>query len=147
MKFSTKGRYGLRAIVDVAVAGEEAPVSIQAIAKRQDLSEKYLEQLLGMLKKAGLVKSIRGNQGGYQIEGDTAEISVGDILRALEGELLPVDCAGFEEEGACKSAKSCVTKYVWKKINESLEETVNHMTLKELAEQTKSMQAGTWEEE
>lgn len=147
MKFSTKGRYGLRAMVDVAVAGEEAPVSIQAIAKRQDLSEKYLEQLLGMLKKAGLVKSIRGTQGGYQIEGDTAKISVGDILRALEGELLPVDCAGFEEEGACRTAKSCVTKYVWKKINESLEETVNHITLKELVEQTKSMQAGTWEEE
>ncbi|MCI9068101.1 MAG: Rrf2 family transcriptional regulator [Lachnospiraceae bacterium] len=147
MKFSTKGRYGLRAMVDVAVAGEEAPVSIQAIAKRQDLSEKYLEQLLGMLKKAGLVKSIRGNQGGYQIEGDTAKISVGDILRALEGELLPVDCAGFEEDGACKAAKSCVTKYVWKRINESLEETVNRITLRELVEQTKSMQAGTWEEE
>ena len=147
MKFSTKGRYGLRAMVDVAVAGEEAPVPIQAIAKRQDLSEKYLEQLLGMLKKAGLVKSIRGNQGGYQIEGDTAKISVGDILRALEGELLPVDCAGFGEEGACKTAKSCVTKYVWKRINESLEETVDRITLRELVEQTKSMQAGTWKEE
>lgn len=147
MKFSTKGRYGLRAMVDVAVAGEEAPVPIQAIAKRQDLSEKYLEQLLGMLKKAGLVKSVRGNQGGYQIEGDTAAISVGDILRALEGELLPVECVGFEEESSCRAAKSCVTKYVWRRINESLEETVNHITLKELVEQTKSMQAGTWKEE
>ncbi len=147
MKLSTKGRYGLRAMVDVAVAGEKAPVSIQAIAKRQDLSEKYLEQLLGMLKKAGLVKSIRGNQGGYQIEGDMAKISVGDILRTLEGELLPVECAGFEEESSCKAAKSCATKYVWKKINESLEYTVNHITLKELVDQTKSMQAGTWKEE
>lgn len=147
MKFSTKGRYGLRAMVDVAVVGEEAPVPIQAIAKRQDLSEKYLEQLLGMLKKAGLVKSVRGNQGGYQIEGDTAAISVGDILRALEGELLPVECVGFEEESSCRAAKSCVTKYVWRRINESLEETVNHITLKELVEQTKSMQAGTWKEE
>lgn len=147
MKFSTKGRYGLRAMVDVAVAGETAPVPIQAIAKRQDLSEKYLEQLLGMLKKAGLVKSIRGNQGGYQIEGDPAGISVGDILRALEGELLPVECAGFEEESTCKAAKSCVTKYVWKRINESLEETVNHISLKELVEQTKSMQAETREAE
>lgn len=147
MKFSTKGRYGLRAMVDVAVSGEKTPVPIQAIAKRQDLSEKYLEQLLGMLKKAGLVKSVRGNQGGYQIEGDLAEISVGDILRALEGELLPVDCAGFEEESTCKAAKSCVTKYVWRKINESLEDTVNHITLDELVEQTKSLQAGTWEKE
>ena len=147
MKLSTKGRYGLRAMVDLAVTCEEGPVPIQAIAKRQDLSEKYLEQLLGMLKKAGLVKSIRGNQGGYQIAGDTADISVGDILRALEGDLLPVDCVGFEDETSCKAAKSCATKYVWKKINESLEDTVNHITLKELVAQTKSMQAGTWKEE
>ena len=111
MKLSTKGRYGLRAMVDLAVTCEEGPVPIQAIAKRQDLSEKYLEQLLGMLKKAGLVKSIRVNQGGYQIAGDTADISVGDILRALEGELLPVDCVGFEDE--TNSTKVVDPGYAW----------------------------------
>ena len=146
MKLSTKGRYGLRAIVDLAENSEDGPVSIQSIAKRQDLSDKYLEQLLGKLKKAGLVKSIRGTQGGYQIEGDMADISVGDILRALEGDLTLVDCAGFEKETTCKAAKFCVTKYVWKKIDDSLEDTVNHITLKELVEQSRSMQAGTWKE-
>ncbi|QNM05366.1 RrF2 family transcriptional regulator [Qiania dongpingensis] len=147
MKLSTKGRYGLRAMVDLAETSEEGPVSIQTIAKRQDLSDKYLEQLLGMLKKAGLVKSVRGTQGGYQIVGDMAQISVGDILRALEGDLTLVDCAGLEKDGACKTAKFCVTKYVWKKIHENLEDTVDHITLKELVEQSKSIQAGTWEEE
>ncbi len=147
MKLSTKGRYGLRAMVDLAENSEEGPVSIQSIASRQELSEKYLEQLLGMLKKAGLVTSVRGHQGGYRIAGDMAAISAGDILRALEGELTPVDCAGFKEDSSCKAAKSCVTKYVWKRINDSLEEAVDSITLKELVEQSRSMQAGTWKEE
>ena len=147
MKLSTKGRYGLRAMVDLAENNEKGPVSIQSIAGRQELSEKYLEQLLGMLKKAGLVTSIRGHQGGYQIAGDMAAISVGDILRALEGDLAPVDCGGLKEASSCRAAKSCVTKYVWKKINDSLEEAVDSITLKELVEQSRSMQTGTWTEE
>lgn len=146
MKLSTKGRYGLRAMVDLAENSEKGPVSIQAIAKRQNLSDKYLEQLIRLLKQAGLVKSVRGTQGGYQIIGDTADISVGDILRALEGDLTLVDCGGFEKKSTCKEAKFCVSKYVWKKIDDSLEDTVNHITLKELVEQSKSMQAGTWKE-
>ena len=83
MKMSTKGRYGLRAMVDLAMTSENGPVSIQSIAERQELSEKYLEQLLAMLKKAGLVKSIRGHQGGYLINGNPETISAGDIMRAL----------------------------------------------------------------
>ena len=146
MRLTTKGRYGLRAIVDLAMNSENGPVSIQSIAKRQDLSDKYLEQLLRLLKKAGLVKSVRGTQGGYQIEGDTADISVGDILRALEGDLNLVDCVGLEKETTCKAARFCVSKYVWKKIDDSLEDTVNQITLKELVEQSRSMQEGTWEE-
>lgn len=143
MKMSTKGRYGLRAMVDLAMTSENGPVSIQSIAERQELSEKYLEQLLALLKKAGLVKSIRGHQGGYLINGDPKTISVGDILRALEGDLTPVECSGLEEESSCKAAKSCVTKYVWKRINDSMEEAVDGITLAELMEQGRSIQAGT----
>lgn len=139
MRLSTKGRYGLRAMVDLAVNGDASPVSIQAIAKRQDLSEKYLEQLLGMLRKAGLVKSIRGTQGGYMIVGNKNEISVGDILRALEGDLAPVECSGFSDDSPCQAAGGCVTKYVWKKINDSIEDTVNHIFLSELEEQARSL--------
>ena len=92
MKLSTKGRYGLRAMVDLAVYSEKESVSISCIAQRENISESYLEQLAGKLKKAGLIKSTRGAQGGYRLAKPAAEISVGDILRALEGELGAVDC-------------------------------------------------------
>lgn len=84
MKLSTKGRYGLRAMIDLARYSEEEPVSISSIASRQDISERYLEQLVGLLKKAGLVQSIRGATGGYVLAKGAKEISVGDVLRALE---------------------------------------------------------------
>ena len=87
MKLSTKGRYGLRAIVDLARFSEEEPVSISSISAREDISEGYLEQLMALLKKAGLVKSIRGAAGGYVLARPAGQISVGDVLRALEGRL------------------------------------------------------------
>ena len=107
MKLSTKGRYGLRAMVDLAVHETEGPVSIQSIADRQELSEKYLEQLLGMLKRAGLVTASRGSQGGYRLAKDSGHISAGDILRALEGDLSPVDCAGLENMAGGCWRRSC----------------------------------------
>ena len=102
MKLSTKGRYGLRALIDLAQYSGEAPVSITSISARQDISERYLEQLMAMLKKAGLVSSVRGAGGGYILAKDMREISVGDILRALEGSLEPVECPGLEPDGGCK---------------------------------------------
>ena len=84
LKLSTKGRYGLRAMIDLAQYSGEAPVSITSISARQDISERYLEQLMAMLKKAGLVSSVRGAGGGYILAKDMREISVGDILRTLE---------------------------------------------------------------
>ena len=139
MKLSTKGRYGLRAIIDLARYSEEEPVSISSIAARQDISERYLEQLVALLKKAGLVKSIRGASGGYVLNKKAEEISVGDVLRALEGSLEPVKCAAFYSEDGCISADSCVTKYVWKKINESINETVNKIMLDELVGESKKL--------
>lgn len=99
MKLSTKGRYGLRAMIDLAVYSEKEPVSIQSIADRQNISERYLEQLMASLKKEGLVKSIRGANGGYQLARPAIGISVGDILRALEGDLRAVTCPANGEEG------------------------------------------------
>ena len=95
LKISTKGRYGLRALIDLARYSEIEPVSISSIATRQSISEGYLEQLMSLLKKAGLIKSIRGAGGGYVLAKDISEISVGDVLRALEGSLQPVECAAF----------------------------------------------------
>lgn len=130
MKLSTRGRYGLRAAADLAVYAKDGPVSISSIAERQDLSERYLEQLIARLKKAGIVKSIRGSGGGYILARPAASISVGDILRALEGSMTVVDCP--ENREACANYDSCVTKYVWKRINDSINQTVDAMTLEEI---------------
>lgn len=140
MKLSTKGRYGLRALIDLAQYSEIEPVSISSIAARQGISERYLEQLMAMLKKAGLVKSIRGAGGGYVLMKEMKEISVGDVLRALEGNLEPVECAAFHPEEGCEAAGGCVTKYVWKRINESINHTVDEIKLDQLVEESKAMQ-------
>ncbi len=140
LKISTKGRYGLRALIDLAVYSEVEPVSIGSIATRQGLSERYLEQLMTLMKKAGLIKSIRGASGGYVLAKDVNDISVGDILRALEGKLEPVECAAYQEHETCQAADVCVTKYVWKKINESINRTVNEISLKQLVDESKSIQ-------
>ena len=139
MKLSTKGRYGLRALIDLAQYGKDAPVSIMSISARQDISERYLEQLMSMLKKAGLVKSVRGAAGGYILAKDVKDISVGDVLRALEGSLEPVDCAGLEPDGECRSANTCVTKYVWQRINESINRTVDEIRLDQLVEESRRL--------
>ena len=135
MKLSTKGRYGLRALIDLAQNGGEQPVSITSISTRQDISERYLEQLMSMLKKAGIVRSVRGAGGGYVLVKRLEDISVGDVLRALEGSLEPVDCAGLEPNGGCSVSASCVTKYVWKKINDSINQTVDEIKLDQLVKE------------
>ncbi len=143
MKISTKGRYGLRAMIDLAVYSESEPVSIQSIAERQGISERYLEQLMASLKKAGLVVSIRGAGGGYQLTKPTSEISVGDVLRALEGDLHAVTCsAGTEEDGGCENAGLCVTKYVWQRINDSITHAVDTMYLEQLVEESRKKCSG-----
>lgn len=142
MKISTKGRYGLRALIDLAKYSEIEPVSISSIATRQGISERYLEQLMTLLKKAGIIKSIRGAAGGYVLAKDMADISVGDVLRALEGSLQPVECAAFGGEESCEVAGGCVTKYVWQRINESINRTVDEISLRQLVEESKTVQKG-----
>ena len=143
MKISTKGRYGLRALIDLAQYSEIEPVSISSIATRQGISERYLEQLMTLLKKAGLIKSIRGAGGGYVLAKDMSEVSVGDVLRALEGSLEPVECAAYHATESCEAAGGCVTKYVWQRINESINRTVDEISLKQLVEESKSVQNTT----
>ncbi len=139
MKLSTKGRYGLRALIDIAQYGGKEPVSITSISERQGISERYLEQLMSKLKKAGLIQSIRGAGGGYILAKELKGISVGDVLRALEGSLDPVDCSGLLPEGGCEAADSCVTKYVWQKINNSINHTVDEMNLEELVKESRKL--------
>jgi Rrf2 family iron-sulfur cluster assembly transcriptional regulator len=140
MILSTKGRYGLRAIVDLAAHSEEGPVSIHSIALRQNITEKYLEQLIGKLKRAGLVTSIRGASGGYLLARPPEQISVGDVLLVLEGDLKPTECAGLDDPStACEASGSCVTKYVWQKIYRNIEDTVSHIYLDELVAQSREL--------
>ncbi len=133
MKLSTKGRYGLRALVDLAVNGKEEAVSVGSIAQRQGISERYLEQLMAKLKKAKIVTSTRGARGGYLLAKPEEDITIGDVLRALEGSIEPIDCPG---EAGCADAGACVTKYVWKRINEGVNRIVDDITLRSLIEES-----------
>lgn len=142
MKLSTKGRYGLRAVLDLAMNGKNEAVALSGIAERQDISISYLEQLIAKLKKAGIVNSIRGAQGGYILAKEPEEISVGDILRALEGDLNPVDCAEIIGKGSsCTGADLCVTKYVWMRISDSINNTVDTMKLSELINESEKIRS------
>lgn len=132
MKISTKGRYGLKAVLDIAMHDEASSVS--SIAARQCISENYLERLIAMLKKAGIVNSLRGAQGGYVLARPAEDISVGEVLRALEGDLNPVDCAEIDGSGDfCEGADTCITKFVWKRISDSINQAVNNLMISELA--------------
>lgn len=139
MKISTKGKYGLRAMIDLAQYSEQEAVSISSIAQRQKISESYLEQLVAKLKKAGLVVSIRGAAGGYRLARPASGISVGDVLRALEGDVRAVICTAQTEEG-CEGEELCVTKYVWQRINENIEKTVDEMMLDQLVAESRKAQ-------
>ncbi|HWT76000.1 MAG TPA: Rrf2 family transcriptional regulator [Mobilitalea sp.] len=144
MKLSTKGTYGLRAVLDLAVQSEEEAVALSQIAERQGISMNYLEQLIAKLKKAGIVTAIRGAQGGYKLAKPAEEISVGMILRALEGDLNPVDCIEVgSKESTCSNSDLCVTKYVWKRISDSINNAVDGIMLSELVAESKKVHAGT----
>lgn len=141
MKLSTKGRYGLRAFIDLAVYGEEEPVPLTSIAARQEISLNYLEQLMAKLRKAGLVESVRGVNGGYRLSRPAEEISVGDVLRALEGDLKPVECAGIDadSESHCTGSGTCVSRIVWQRINDSINNTVDSIFIGELVRESKNI--------
>lgn len=142
MKLSTKGRYGLRAVLDLAIHSEEEAAALSSIAQRQNISISYLEQLIAKLKKAGIVESKRGAQGGYKLAKPPEEISVGEILRVLEGDLNPVDCAEIlGGESTCCSSDMCVTKYVWKRISDSINSAVDALMLSELVAEGKALEA------
>lgn len=133
MKISTKGRYALRLMLDLATYNTGEPVSIKDIAKRQQISEKYLEQIIAVLNKAGFVRSVRGAQGGYVLKKDPKEYTVGMILRQTEGDLSPVSCIG-EEGTPCERKGTCVTVRIYEKINDAVNGVVDHITLSDLLE-------------
>lgn len=128
MKVSTKGRYGLRAIIDLSLNSNGDYVSLISIAERQNISKNYLEQVFSALRKTGIVKSVKGSQGGYLLNGKTSEIKVGDVLRALEGDLSVVK----DEENINNKIERCIKKNLWDKIDEQVFKVIDNITLEDL---------------
>ncbi|MCM1106904.1 MAG: Rrf2 family transcriptional regulator [Blautia sp.] len=131
MKVSTKGRYALRLMMDLALHSTDGPVSLRDVAGRQEISEKYLEQIISVLNKAGYVKSVRGPQGGYLLTRAPEEYTVGMILRQTEGSLAPVACVE-EKDFPCERQEDCVTILLWKKIRDAIDSVVDNTTLQDL---------------
>ena len=140
MKISTKGRYALRLMLDIALNGEAGPVSLRDAAERQEISDKYLEQIVTQLSRAGLVRSVRGMGGGYLLTRKPEEYTVGEILRVLEGSLAPVGCA--EDKSCCGRAAQCVTQEVWEQIAAAVAGVVDHITLADLMARAQAKTSG-----
>ena len=136
MKISTKGRYALRLMIDLAINGTESFVPIKSVSQRQEISEKYLEQIITQLSRAKLVKSARGAQGGYKLVRDPKDYTAGEILRAVEGSLAPVACLEPGHVG-CDRAAHCVTLDLWKEIQDAIDNIVDNTTLADLVEKQK----------
>ncbi len=146
MKISTRGRYALRLMLDLALCPAGTPVSLRDIARRQEISEKYLEQIISMLNKAGFVQSIRGAQGGYLLKKEPSEYTVGEILRLTEGDLSLVDCVG-EENGSCRRKPECATARIWERISEAVNQVVDGITLDDMVKWHLQMTSGQGREE
>ncbi len=136
MYISTKGRYGTKALFELALHYGEGPHALRGIAERQGLSEHYLEQLVAPLRKAGLVQSVRGAQGGYMLARDPGLITVGDILRVLEGPVSPTECAldNFDFSRCCANSGVCPDRDVWVRVRKGIEEVVDHISLQDLVD-------------
>lgn len=137
MKISTKGRYALRMMVDLAEHREEGYIALKDIAARQEISKKYLEQIIPILNRSGLLLANRGFQGGYQLARKPSEITVGEVLRMTEGSLAPVACMD-RPAADCPRSASCPTLPVWRGLYEVVNNYLNGITLQDVLEQKRS---------
>ena len=131
MKISTKGRYALRMLIDLASNHEDGYISLKDIAERQDISKKYLEQIVPMLNKSGILRTNRGNKGGYMLAKAPNELTVGDVLRATEGNLAPVSCLEYEPN-TCPRCEDCATLYIWEGLYKAVNEYLDSITLQHI---------------
>jgi Rrf2 family protein len=138
MRVSTKGRYGVRFMMDLANHAKEGNVTLREVSRRQAISEKYLWQVVNPLKKEGLIRAVAGPGGGFTLARSPTAITLGDILAILEGEVSLVSCT--DEPAACSRGNACAAKEVWKEVGRELTETLASITLADMAEKQRSME-------
>ena len=136
MRLSTRGRYAARAMYDLALHRDQSPIPLRSISARQEISDKYLEQLFLKLRRKGLVRSIRGPGGGYCLGRDASEITVGDILRVVEGPVTPVFCTDDSPGKRCKRSLECEMRLFWQKLGEKILECLDSVTLEDLCKRS-----------
>ena len=141
MKISTKGRYGLRVLLDIAAHQGKGPVILRDISARQEISEKYLWQVINPLKAAGLVNSTRGAKGGYVLAKAPGDITLLEIVSILEGPVSVVDCVGTPDK--CERSGTCVTRGVWEKIESGIKDSMAKITLKEIVDKQADAESGS----
>ena len=139
MQISTKGRYALRAMIDLGLHMGQGPVLRKDIAERQEISSHYIGQLFVGLRKAGFIKSVKGPGGGYVLAQDADKIRAGDIIRIVEGPIALVRCVGSNPGDACHRMDGCAAHFLWKKLSESIEEVLDSVTLKDLCDQARGV--------
>ena len=135
MKLSTRTRYGMRAMIELAQHDGKRPLQLKVIAKRQDISVKYLEQLMTLLRSAGFVRSVRGSRGGYVLAKSLDEIRVSDIFRCLEGPVTTAECV--EDRDYCVRASDCIARRVWMQVEEAIDNVLESLTLQDLVDEAK----------
>ena len=141
MRLSTKSRYGTRAVLDIALHAQNGPVNLGDISARQEISRKYLGQIISQLLTADILESIRGPQGGYILGRSPKEITLGDIIRTLDGSFAPVRCV--DKPSLCKRTEKCATREVWAKAKESMECLFDEVTVADLMERQEELDALT----
>lgn len=142
MKLSTKGRYGVKAMVDLAIHYGTEPVSIKSISERQKISEYYLEQLFSPLRKANLIKSVRGAQGGYVLNRAPKDITIAEIMEVLEG---PIEISTCLEDHSCNNVDCCATRLLWAKIKNSIDSVTKSTTLQDILDDYNSINTASLE--
>jgi len=137
LRLSTKGRYGVRGMLDLALHYGQGPISIKSIAERQEISLHYIEQLFVKLRRAGLITSVRGPNGGYLLNKPPSDIRIGDIIRVVEGSIAPVYCVDMD--GECKRADICVARLLWMKVRDKIAEVLDSTTLEDLCKEDREL--------
>ena len=143
MKVSTRTRYGIRAILDLAEYAGEGPLQLRIIAQHQDISIKYLEQLMAILRSAGFVRSVRGAKGGYVLAKAPNEIRLDDVFKCLEGPVITADC--IESDDYCARAADCVVKHVWAQVEQAVRRVLRSVTLQDLVDRAKDESASDYQ--